>query len=205
MKTGAILSDHSWSKKPGLMDEFEKLQQSMAAAHQDQGVPKTGPRSIRVVQVGKKGADGHASISPPRRRPVACARAEGYIPASSSTSSSQRRLQGDRRPRSQQESSLEEPTVSSIEYPSTQVSSKREGHNLFSVGYNEPKHPARGPEPLLPYVPRRPQDVCKTYNHIFKLLNDPFMSKHVGGGKQLPKQKQAVHVSMPRLPSAGAS
>lgn len=52
---------------------------------------------------------------------------------------------------------------------------------------------------LLPWAPRRPEDVCKTYGHIFKLLNDPHLKK------RMPKQKQSVHVSLPRLPAAGLS
>lgn len=52
---------------------------------------------------------------------------------------------------------------------------------------------------LLPFVPKRPEDVCKTYSHIFKLLHDPHLKK------RMPKQKQSVHISMPRLPGAGLS
>lgn len=208
MTTGGILSDNSWQTH-GLMDEFAKLQHSMTNQQQQPtqrksshgSAPQLGPRMIRVVQVGKKGPDGHATFSPPRMRPVASDRAEGHIPASSSK---QRRASGERRPGSRPKSQQDVSFEDSTELSSRKVSPRREGHNLFAVGFNEPKHPAKGPEPLLPYVPRRPQDVCKTYNHIFKLLNDPGMSKHAGGGKQMPKQKQAVHVSMPRLPSAGA-
>jgi len=50
------------------------------------------------------------------------------------------------------------------------------------------------PRELLPFCPQRPEDMMKTYGHIFQLLNDPHVKK------RMPKQKQSVHVSMPRLP-----
>jgi hypothetical protein len=77
------------------------------------------------------------------------------------------------------------------------------GHNFFDVGFNDSAHSVpRKPERLLPYVPRGPESVCKTYGHIFKLLNDPHASKHLPPGG---KKKLAVHVSMPRLPAAGSA
>lgn len=70
----------------------------------------------------------------------------------------------------------------------------------FDVGFHEDGIP-RPPQRLLPWCPRGPEDVCKTYGHIFKLLNDPHLKK------RMPKKdsKHSVHVSMPRLPAAGAS
>jgi hypothetical protein len=68
----------------------------------------------------------------------------------------------------------------------------------FDVGFHEPSggYPRPPPE-LLPWCPRGPDEVCKTYSHIFKLLNDPQLRK------KIPKQKPSIHVSMPRLPAAG--
>jgi len=81
----------------------------------------------------------------------------------------------------------------------TEIRSEESGHNFFSVGYNDTGAASRPPPRLLPYVPRGPEHVCKTYGHIFKLLNDPHLKKKV------PKQRLSVHVSMPRLPAAGSA
>jgi len=60
-----------------------------------------------------------------------------------------------------------------------------------------PYVPYARPEPkLLPWLPRRPEDVCKTYSHIFKLLQDPCIKQ------KMPKPKQTLHVAVPRLPAA---
>jgi len=71
----------------------------------------------------------------------------------------------------------------------------------FDVGYHDPVggYPQpRPPSEMLPWCPRGPNEVCKTYSHIFKLLNDPQLKK------KLPKPKLSVHVSMPRLQAAGS-
>lgn len=50
---------------------------------------------------------------------------------------------------------------------------------------------------LLPWVPRPTKDICRTYAHIFHLLNDP---RNVKLAQQKPPRK-SVHVSVPRMPA----
>mmetsp|Transcript_99401 Transcript_99401/g.186729 ORF Transcript_99401/g.186729 Transcript_99401/m.186729 type:complete len:1826 (+) Transcript_99401:93-5570(+) len=66
----------------------------------------------------------------------------------------------------------------------------------FDVGFHQQGDVLRRPG-IESWNPRRPEDVCKTYGHIFKLLNDPLISK-----KHMPKKKP-LNVSLPRLPAAG--
>jgi hypothetical protein len=80
-----------------------------------------------------------------------------------------------------------------------------DGHNFFDVGYHESALPARAPARLLPYVPGGPERVVKTYGHVVKMLNDPGVHKQHAKHGGMPKQKKAVHVSMPRLQSAGSA
>jgi len=54
-------------------------------------------------------------------------------------------------------------------------------------------------EKLLPWMPRPTEDICRTYGHVFRLLNDP-KTKQASQVSQKP-QKKTVHVSVPRMPT----
>jgi hypothetical protein len=136
------------------------------------------PRAMRVVNIGKRGPDGQVSMSPPRKQALrqALENATGQSPMQAWDSP---------QPAS--------PSDEAVASPTSSDPPKKNHHNLFGVGYNESSW--RPAEPLLPYVPRRAQDVCKTYSHIFKLLNDPSLKKRVGMPE---KKKSSVHV-LPRV------
>jgi len=51
-------------------------------------------------------------------------------------------------------------------------------------------------EKLLPWMPRPTEEICKTYNHIFRLLSDPRVKRLQAG-----PQKRSVKVSMPQMPN----
>lgn len=55
-------------------------------------------------------------------------------------------------------------------------------------------------EKLLPWMPRPTEDICRTYGHIFRLLNDPKTKKM----SEKP-QKKTVQVRMPSLPPVRGS
>jgi len=51
-------------------------------------------------------------------------------------------------------------------------------------------------ESKLPWMPRPTEEICKTYGHVFRMLQDP-RARRAG---QRP-QKRSVHLSVPRMPA----
>merc|ERR1712139_272732 len=189
------------------LSEWDECTELFKKSQGDRVLTQRGPesprkRQLRVVQIGRRGLDGQVSVSEPRLQPVPVG--AGVEIGGSKPSSSSRfvRPAGGGYPPPAQEVLPEEEAGRN---PARRIPPKPvqegDGHNFFNVGYNQAPASRRAPENLLPYIPRRPEDVCKTYSHIFKILNDPHLKK------KLPQQKQklSVHVSMPRLPAAGAS
>lgn len=160
---------------------------SVDPASSSSGMKKPGRGSRRNSSASRS---PHPGGSPQRRAssPKTGKQAQEGRRASGASGASQAKSAGQRRPSSQ-------PQQPQRRAGGVKPENKYAGFRFVKDDDSELADWER--EKRLPWMPRPTEDICRTYGHIFRLLNDP-KTKQISNQKP---QKRSVHVSVPRMPT----